>query len=74
MSALSKARRAANLTQQQLADLVHLTQAAIGHYERLRRTPGLSECRSIVRVLNSKGFACTLDDVFPEDEERREAA
>lgn len=74
MSALSKARKAANLTQQQLADLVGLTQAAIGHYENMRRTPGLLECRNIVRALISQGVACTLDDIFPEEEARLDAA
>lgn len=68
MSALCIARKKAGLTQHQLAALVGLTQAAIGHYECGRRTPGLSESRRIVAALNSVGVACDLDDVFPIDD------
>ena len=68
MSALSTARKTAGVTQQQLAEMVGLTQAAIGHYEKLRRTPGLSECRRLVAALNKLGVKCGLEDVFPEDE------
>lgn len=68
MSALSKARKAAGITQQMLAEKVGLTQAAIGHYEKLRRTPGLLECRRIVFALNEYGVTCTLETVFPDPE------
>lgn len=68
MSALSIARKAAKLTQQELAQKVGLTQAAIGHYETLRRTPGLAECRRIVSVLNACGVVCSLETVFPAEE------
>ncbi|MCQ2994198.1 helix-turn-helix domain-containing protein [Pseudomonas syringae] len=68
MSALSIARKAAKLTQQELAQKVGLTQAAIGHYETLRRTPGLAECRRIVSVLNGCGVVCSLETVFPAEE------
>jgi putative transcriptional regulator len=67
MSALSIARKAAKLTQQDLAEKVGLTQAAIGHYESGRRTPRLAECRRIVSVLSSAGVSCSLETVFPED-------
>lgn len=70
MSALSTTRKIAGVTQQQLADMVGLTQAAIGHYEKLRRTPGLSECRRLVAALNELGVMCSLEDVFPDDEIR----
>lgn len=69
MSTLSIARKKAGITQQQLAGLVGLTQAAIGHYERGRRTPGLAESRAIVAALNALGATCTLDDVFPPEQE-----
>lgn len=68
MSALSTARKAANLTQQELADKVGLTQSAIGHYETLRRTPRLADCRRIVSVLRAAGVDCNLETVFPADE------
>jgi putative transcriptional regulator len=73
MSALSIARKAAKLTQQELASDVGLTQAAIGHYETLRRTPGLAECRRIVTALRARGVPCSLETVFPDDEGAAEA-
>lgn len=73
MSALSTARKAANLTQQELAEKVGLTQAAIGHYETLRRTPRLADCRRIVSVLKTSGVDCSLETVFPADEMGTEA-
>jgi putative transcriptional regulator len=58
-----------------LAECVGLTQAAIGHYEKGRRTPGLAECRRIVTALNKHGARCTLEDVFPgPDETAKNAA
>lgn len=74
MSALTIARKKAGITQQTLAQLVGLTQAAIGHYERGRRMPGLGECRRIVAALNEQGVACTLEDVFPEPDQHSAAA
>lgn len=67
MSALTKARKKAGITQGQLADKVGITQAAIGHYETGRRTPGLAMCRLIVKALNSSGYKCALEEVFPSD-------
>lgn len=68
MSALKAIRKQTGATQTQLAERVGLTQAAIGHYETGRRTPGLNECRRIVSALNELGAACTLEEVFPEPE------
>lgn len=73
MSALSIARKAAKMTQQELASEVGLTQAAIGHYETLRRIPRLAECRRIVAVLKARGVVCSLETVFPDDEVSEEA-
>lgn len=74
MSALTLARKKAGLTQQQLAVIVGITQAAIGHYEKLRRTPGLADSRRIVAALNDHGVDCTLDEVFPPEQEQGAAA
>lgn len=65
MNKISEYRKATNLTQGKLAQLVNLTQGALGHYESGRRTPNLKTARKIVLVLNQQGVACSLDDVFP---------
>lgn len=69
MSALRNIRTAANITQQQLAEKLGRTQAAIGHYEKGRREPRLNEARRLVTALNRLGAVCTLDEVFPPEEE-----
>lgn len=74
MRALRKIRKAAGITQQQLADQVGLTPAAIGHYETGRRQLGLADARRLVAALNALGATCTLEDAFPEDEDSRLAA
>lgn len=65
MSNMKHIRVSLGLTQAILAGDVELTQSAIAHYENGRRSPGLDECRRIVRALNSYGARVTLDDVFP---------
>ncbi|SEJ63506.1 putative transcriptional regulator [Azotobacter beijerinckii] len=75
MSALKNIRTAARITQQQLAAKLGITQAAIGHYEKGRRQPKLTEARRLVAALNELGAACTLEEVFPpEAEEDAQAA
>lgn len=65
MSNLKKFREVAGLTQAQLAQTIGLTQGAIAHYEAGRRQPGLHECRLMLSALNSRGAACSLDELFP---------
>lgn len=74
MSALTKARKKAGLTQQELADRLGLTQGAIAHYEADRRVPRLDVCRRIVAAFNDHGLACTLEEVFPETSQPEKAA
>ncbi|MNR47398.1 helix-turn-helix protein [compost metagenome] len=74
MSALRNIRTAAKITQQELAEKLGLTQAAIGHYEKGRRQPKLAEARRLVAALNKLGAECTLEEVFPPEEEGAQAA
>lgn len=67
MCNLRQIREAAGITQAELAAAIGMTQGAIGHYESGRRTPGLSECRSILAVLQKRNVHCTLDQVFPAE-------
>lgn len=74
MNALKTTRKNAGITQTQLAERVGLTQAAIGHYETGRRTPGLNECRRIVAALNELGVSCDLAQVFPDPDTHTQSA
>ncbi|MDO9893215.1 helix-turn-helix transcriptional regulator [Glaesserella parasuis] len=65
MNRISEFRKAANLTQVEIAKLINKTQGAFGHYETGLREPSISTAKKIVRVLNEHGVACSLDDVFP---------
>ena len=68
---LRKYRTEAKLSQGELAKLVGFSdgQRRISHYETGSRRPNLNDCRALVRVLNQAGVYCTLDDVFPPDQE-----
>ncbi|SDS02610.1 putative transcriptional regulator [Halopseudomonas litoralis] len=74
MSALTKARKKAGLTQRELASRLGLTQGAIAHYEAGRRVPRLDDCRRIVAAFNEHGLACNLEEVFPETSRPERAA
>ena len=56
---LRKYREAANLSQDQLASAVGVTQRYIGFIEAGDRTPSLKVAKKIADVLNS-----TVDDIF----------
>lgn len=65
MNRLAEFRKAANLTQSDIAKLINKTQGAFGHYESGFRKPPLRTAQEIVRILNNHGVTCSLDDVFP---------
>lgn len=56
------ARREKGLTQQQLADLIHVTRQTIGLIELNKYNPTLSLCKKICQALDK-----TLDELFWED-------
>lgn len=70
MNHIKALREKTGLSQEGFGALLGLSQGAIGHYENNRRTPGLDECRAIVRAFNEQGLAVTLDDVFPPKEKQ----
>jgi putative transcriptional regulator len=74
MNCIKAFRNQANMTQEDLASALSLTQGAITHYENGRRTPDLDLCRKIVSVFIEKGLNATLDAVFPPKEEQPKAA
>lgn len=72
---LKRFRRAARYSQAALADLAGISQGKISHLEAGRQFDiSLRRARRIVRVLNSAGAVCTLDDVFPPEADVQQAA
>ncbi|EMF6434575.1 helix-turn-helix transcriptional regulator [Serratia marcescens] len=69
MNNIAKERIALGLTQEQLATIFGWRQSRISNYENGNRQPGLPECRLIVETLNKLGRDCTLDSLFPPQEE-----
>lgn len=65
MNRIAEFRKAANLTQSEVAKLINKTQGGVGHYESGLREPSISTAKNIVKVFNDHGVSCSLDDVFP---------
>jgi putative transcriptional regulator len=74
MNKISAVRNDARITQAQLGAALGWSQGRISNYESGTRVPGLADSRRIVAALNQLGAACTLDDVFPPEEEQGAAA
>ena len=62
---LSAARKEANLTQDQLADRVHVTRAAVSHWENGRYIPDFDMIRKLSEVLNVR-FDMDASEAAPE--------
>ncbi|MDP8078358.1 helix-turn-helix transcriptional regulator [Phocoenobacter skyensis] len=69
MNKIQKFRKVAKLSQKDLADMLNITQGAVGHYEAGIRIPSVSTARNIVLAFNEIGVQCTLDDLFPTHNE-----
>jgi len=73
MNLIAEHREKAGIKQKELVVALGWTQARISNYEAGRRIAGLTECRAIVRALNTVGAPCGLDDVFARVIEERQA-
>jgi putative transcriptional regulator len=65
-------RTKAGISQDELAKKCGFAdgQRRISHYESGNRKPSLTDCRLLVAALNQSGVVCTLDDVFPPQQEQ----
>lgn len=70
MNKISAIRKNVGITQQQLADVLGWKQSRIGNYEAGVRNPDLGSCRQIVNALNRFGAKCSLDSVFPPEQQK----
>ncbi|GAB6263224.1 helix-turn-helix transcriptional regulator [Photobacterium sp. R1] len=66
MSNLKQIRLQLGLSQAALAKQAGITQGAIAHFERGKRTPSIDMCWKVVNALNALGASCSFDDVFPD--------
>ncbi|QPB42197.1 helix-turn-helix transcriptional regulator [Rodentibacter haemolyticus] len=67
MNRISEFRKKINLTQQELAKEINITQGAIAHYETGRREPPINIAQRIISVMKNHGIDCTLDELFPAE-------
>ncbi|PJY97722.1 helix-turn-helix transcriptional regulator [Pseudomonas donghuensis] len=74
MNQIAALRKSAGIKQRELVARLGWTQTRLSNYESGHRTPGLSECRAITSALNDLGAKCTLDDVFPPEQDEPRAA
>ncbi len=70
MSNLAEFRKRAGWTQVELALAAGLTQGAIAHLESGRtRSPEVRTVRKVVSALCGRGVDCTVDDIFPPEQD-----
>lgn len=65
MNNIAQQRKKIGVSQAVLASAIGWGQSRIGNYELNIRTPGLNDCRAIIKGLKKLGCNCSLDEVFP---------
>jgi putative transcriptional regulator len=69
MNFIARYRKVAGLSQRELGTRCgNWIQSRISMYEVGARTPDIENCKKIVMALRAAGADCSLDDVFPVDE------
>ncbi len=63
MNNLKSYRKAAGLTQKELAQLAGCTAGAISHWESGRQQMKMSTCRKLVNILRDHGFYTSMDQL-----------
>lgn len=69
MNKISLYRNKTGLSQVKLARVLGWTAGRLANYETFQRTPSLADSRKIVSALNQLGVKCSLDEVFPCENE-----
>lgn len=64
MIAIKKYRKQHNMTQQQLADALNVTQSAVNHWEKGNAKPMISKLFQMAQL-----FGCTVDELIKDDEQ-----
>ena len=69
MNFIARYRKVAGLSQRELGRICgDWAQSRIGMYEIGARVPDIEDCKKIVMALRSVGANCSLDDVFPVED------
>lgn len=61
MTAIKRFRISAGMTQQDLADALHVTQPAVLHWEKGRAAPSLDNLKAMAKL-----FGCSVDELLQE--------
>lgn len=71
MNKLRFYREKTKLNQTQFALLVGISAPGINQLEQGKKLPSLKTAQRIIFVLRSKGFECSVDDVFPPEKMKK---
>lgn len=65
MNQIATMRKRIGVSQALLAKTIGWGTSRLANYELCIRTPGLNDCRKIVKGLTLLGCTCSIDDIFP---------
>ena len=65
MNKIKYYRKKINITQENLAQALNISQGAISHYESGKRDVDLETCRKIAGFFVISGVNTSIDDIFP---------
>ncbi|HGJ5866451.1 helix-turn-helix transcriptional regulator [Arsenophonus nasoniae] len=64
MNNIKKLRKKIDMSQIAFAKVLGLSQGAVAHYEKGRRSPNVDMAKKILSAFNNRGVYCTFEDVF----------
>lgn len=71
MAGLAELRHRAGVSQSELGMAAGISQAAVSSIERGRsKTTSVEIAQRLVRALNSRGVQCSIDDIFPPEQDQ----
>lgn len=71
MAGLAELRHRAGVSQGELGMAAGISQAAVSSIERGRsKTTSVEIAQRLVRALNSRGVQCSIDDIFPPEQDQ----
>lgn len=71
MNSIRHIRKAAALSQAQLAVVLEVSQSAISQYERGAIQPGIKQAKRLVALAADSGLSVSLDQVYEQPEASR---
>jgi putative transcriptional regulator len=71
MNSIRRIRKAAGLSQAQLAATLKVSQSAVSQYERGAIQPGIKQAKRLVALAADSGLSVSLDQVYESPEASR---